>query len=96
MPRDSFFFNVMDVAQKRDPKRFSFMYTLSVWGAYITSVQGLEAHPEDSTYWQLLNYGIPLTLGAACYAVSHGERLEVRFSKYKLQGTGQPEDKGCS
>ncbi|XP_023970091.1 transcobalamin-1-like isoform X2 [Chrysemys picta bellii] len=96
VPQDSFFFNVMEIAQKRDPRRFSFTYTLSVWGAYITSVQGLEAHPKDSTYWQLLSNGIPLTLGAGCYAVSHGERLEVRFSKYKLQGTGQPEHKECS
>ncbi|XP_039373819.1 transcobalamin-1-like [Mauremys reevesii] len=82
VPRDSFFFNVMDVAQKRYPTRFSFTYTLSVWGAYITSVRGLEADNNQHTYWQLLSNGIPLKLGAGCYAVSHGERLEVRFSTY--------------
>ncbi|KAM9149196.1 transcobalamin-1-like [Pangshura tecta] len=82
VPQGSFFFNVMDVAQKRDFGRFSFTYTLSVWGAYITSVRGLEADNSQRTYWQLLSNGIPLKLGAGCYAVSHGERLEVRFSTY--------------
>ncbi|KAM9148186.1 transcobalamin-1-like [Pangshura tecta] len=93
VPQGSFFFDVMEVAQKRDFGRFRFKYTLSVWGAYITSVQGLEADDNQHTYWQLLSNGIPLKLGAGCYTVSHGERLEVRFSKYSLQGTGQPEDK---
>ncbi|XP_067397580.1 transcobalamin-1-like [Emydura macquarii macquarii] len=82
VPRGSFFFNVMENAKNKDPTRFSFTYTLSVWGAYITSVRGLAADNTQRTYWQLLSNGKPLTLGAGCYAVSHRERLEVRFSKY--------------
>ncbi|XP_038260217.1 transcobalamin-1-like [Dermochelys coriacea] len=78
----SFFFDVMVAAQKIDCRKFSFMYTLDVWGAYITSVQGLQADTHQHTYWQLLSNDIPLKLGSGCYAISDGERLEVRFSKY--------------
>ncbi|XP_053880740.1 transcobalamin-1-like [Malaclemys terrapin pileata] len=82
VPQGSFFFDVMEVAQKRYPRRFRFTYTLCVWGAYITSVWGLQADNNQRTYWQLLSNGILLKLGAGCYAVSHRERLEVRFSTY--------------
>ncbi|XP_027688031.2 transcobalamin-1 [Chelonia mydas] len=82
VPQTSFFFDVMKVAQETNCTRFRFMYILYVWGAYITSVQGLQEDRKQHTYWQLLSNNIPLKLGAGCYAVSHGERLEVRFSKY--------------
>ncbi|KAG6922590.1 transcobalamin 1, partial [Chelydra serpentina] len=41
VPQGSFFFDVMEVAQKRYPRRFRFTYTQSSWGPYITSVRGL-------------------------------------------------------
>ncbi|XP_075784609.1 transcobalamin-1-like [Pelodiscus sinensis] len=82
LPQGSFFFNVMDIAQTLDSRKFSFTYTLSVWGAYITSVRGLQANDTQRTYWQLLSNRVPLKLGAGCYAVSSGESLEVSFSKY--------------
>nr|XP_025042901.1 transcobalamin-1-like [Pelodiscus sinensis] len=82
VPQNSFFFNVMEAARDKNPSKFNFTYTLSVWGAYITSVQGLQANNAQRTYWQLLSNNVPLKLGAGCYAVSRGERLEVRLSKY--------------
>ncbi|CAM5119239.1 unnamed protein product [Eretmochelys imbricata] len=86
VPQPSFFFDVMAVAQEIDCRRFRFTYTLYVWGAYITSVQGLHEDSNQHTYWQLLSNDTQLTLGAGCYTVSHGERLEVRFSKYPAPG----------
>ncbi|XP_074854667.1 transcobalamin-1 [Carettochelys insculpta] len=82
VPQGSVFFKVMVVAQKRDPRKFSFTYTQSSWGPYITSVRGLKADNNQRTYWQLLSNGVPLNQGAGDYIVSNGERLEVRFSTY--------------
>ncbi|XP_034623580.1 transcobalamin-1-like [Trachemys scripta elegans] len=82
VPQGSVFFKVMEVAQDKDPSKFSFTYTQSSWGPYITSVQGLQADNNQHTYWQLLSNGIPLSQGAGDYVVSNSERLEVKFSVY--------------
>ncbi|XP_005280612.2 transcobalamin-1 [Chrysemys picta bellii] len=82
VPQGSVFFKVMEVAQDKDPSKFSFTYTQSSWGPYITSVQGLQADNNQRTYWQLLSNGIPLSQGAGDYVVSNSERLEVKFSVY--------------
>uniref|UniRef100_A0A8C4Y450 Transcobalamin 1 n=2 Tax=Gopherus evgoodei TaxID=1825980 RepID=A0A8C4Y450_9SAUR len=78
----SIFFKVMEVTQDKDPSKFSFTYTQSSWGPYITSVQGLQADNNHRTYWQLLSNGIPLSQGAGDYVVSNSERLEVKFTVY--------------
>ncbi|XP_006110368.2 transcobalamin-1 [Pelodiscus sinensis] len=82
VPQGSVFFKVMEVAQATDPSKFSFTYTVTSWGPYITSVQGLQADNNQRTYWQLLSNGTSLNQGAGDYVVSQGERLEVRFSTY--------------
>ncbi|CAM4565322.1 transcobalamin-1-like [Lepidochelys kempii] len=82
VPQGSVLFKVMEVAQDKDPSKFSFKYTQSSWGPYIISVRGLQADNNQRTYWQLLSNGIPLSQGAGDYVVYNGERLEVRFSTY--------------
>ncbi|XP_067397581.1 transcobalamin-1-like [Emydura macquarii macquarii] len=82
VPWGSVFLKVMEEAQNTDPSKFSFTYTSSSWGPYITSVRGLAANSTQHTYWQLLSNGSPLNQGAGDYVVSDGERLEVRFSTY--------------
>ncbi|CAD7671435.1 unnamed protein product [Nyctereutes procyonoides] len=78
----SVFLDVMEKAEKENATLFSFTAEESLWGPYITTVQGIKANSNERTYWELLSNGEPLSQGAGSYVVHAGENLEVRWSKY--------------
>ncbi|XP_016055917.1 PREDICTED: transcobalamin-1 [Miniopterus natalensis] len=82
VPKGSVFLNVMEEAQKMNYTVFRFSFVDSMWGPYITSVEGLEENRENRTYWQLLSGGEPLKEGCGNYVVHNRDYLEVRWSKY--------------
>ena len=43
----------------------SFTVEETLWGPYVTSVQGIRANSRDRTYWKLLSNGQPLSQGKA-------------------------------
>ncbi|XP_020831797.1 transcobalamin-1 isoform X2 [Phascolarctos cinereus] len=82
VPKDSVFLKVMEAAQAQNYSKFWFTIESSEWGAYVTSVHGIQASSKNRTYWELLNNHQPLSQGAGSFVVSDGDNLEVRLSQY--------------
>ncbi|XP_043828360.1 transcobalamin-1 [Dromiciops gliroides] len=82
VPKGSVFLKVMEAAQAKNHTMFRFTTESSEWGAYITSVGGIQASNKNRTYWQLLSNNRPLSQGAESFVVSNGDKLEVRLSQY--------------
>ncbi|XP_050192510.1 cobalamin binding intrinsic factor-like [Myiozetetes cayanensis] len=79
---DSTLLEVLERAEKKDPKNFSFKMEQTFWGPMVVSIHGLAASDNDRTYWQFLSSGKPLDQGVGTYKPHSGEHIQAIFSTY--------------
>ncbi|XP_039623452.1 transcobalamin-1-like [Polypterus senegalus] len=73
---------VMERAAQLDPQHFSFTTQSSVYGPFVTSIQGVAGSSTDHTYWQFLSGTTSLSQGIGDYKPKNGEHLVALFSTY--------------
>ncbi|KAM8961034.1 transcobalamin-2 [Pelodytes ibericus] len=82
VPSRSSLLDILQTAQKQNSK-FTFETQTSLYGPYLTMVNGVKSSLEDRTYWQLLkNPNISLIEGIVDYRPEDGEMIILRFSKW--------------
>ncbi|KAM4808481.1 transcobalamin-2 [Rhinophrynus dorsalis] len=82
VPSRSSLHDIMKTAQKQN-SQFTFETKDSLYGPFLTSVNGIAASSEERTYWQLLkDPNISLIEGIADYRPEDGEIIIFRLSKY--------------
>uniref|UniRef100_A0A8C5Q358 Transcobalamin-2 n=1 Tax=Leptobrachium leishanense TaxID=445787 RepID=A0A8C5Q358_9ANUR len=81
VPSQSSLLDILETAQKQN-SNFRYEKMDSLYGPYLTSVNGVKSSTAASTYWQLLkDPNISLVEGIADYKPGDGERIILRLSK---------------
>ncbi|NWQ96087.1 IF factor, partial [Burhinus bistriatus] len=82
VPAGSTLLKVLQAAEEKEPKVFSFQTEQTFWGPMVVSIHGLAANPEDRTYWQFLSGTDALEEGVGTYKPQDGEHIQAVFSTY--------------
>ncbi|KFP91696.1 Gastric intrinsic factor, partial [Apaloderma vittatum] len=82
VPEGSRLLKVLQVAEEKEPEKFSFQTEQTSWGPMVVSIHKLAANTNDRTYWQFLSSGEPLQEGVGTYKPHDGEHIEAVFSTY--------------
>ncbi|XP_032872759.1 transcobalamin-1-like [Amblyraja radiata] len=86
VPSGSSLLEALEEAEKLLPTRFSFECQTSLYGPFLTTMQGLQASEKGQTYWKLLSGSIPLQQGIADYIVRDGEHIVIILTKQRGHG----------
>ncbi|NXJ85986.1 IF factor, partial [Trogon melanurus] len=82
VPEGSKLLKVLQVAEEKEPEKFSFQTEQTSWGPMVVSINKVAADTNDRTYWQFLSGGEPLEEGVGTYKPRDGEHIEAVFSTY--------------
>ncbi|MBN3311300.1 transcobalamin-2 [Amia ocellicauda] len=79
VPLGSSLLDVLKELHKQKPQEFSFETETSLWGPYLSVVNGLRARQADRTFWQLLQSpDSPLIEGISDYKIKNGDSITLR------------------
>ncbi|XP_069070558.1 transcobalamin-2 isoform X1 [Pleurodeles waltl] len=82
-PTGSSLLEVLTAAQKRDPDHFSFETEDTLYGPYLTTVNGLKSKQSERTYWKILKEpDVSIIEGIADYRPQEGETIILRLTKW--------------
>ncbi|KAG8456200.1 hypothetical protein GDO86_002116 [Hymenochirus boettgeri] len=82
VPSRSSLLDILNVAEKQNAN-FTFKTKNTLYGPFLTTVNGVTASSEERTYWQLLkDPNTPLEEGVADYKPEDGEIIILRLSKF--------------
>ncbi|XP_043924386.1 transcobalamin-2 isoform X2 [Protopterus annectens] len=83
VPQGSSLLEVLKTAHKEKPKHFAYEIKDSLWGPFLSSVNGITADVERRTYWQILkDRNIHLMEGIADYKPHDGDHIILRLSTW--------------
>ncbi|XP_015733818.1 transcobalamin-2 [Coturnix japonica] len=82
-PAGASLLDLLRAAPPQGSQNFTFETRDTVYGPFLTSVQGMAARPKERQYWQLLSgHGTSLQMGIADYRPKDGSTIILRLSKW--------------
>lgn len=74
--------DVLELAKRADPSKFSFKTEETCWGPMVISINGINADENEKTYWQFFSGTKSLDQGVGSYKPSNNESIQAILSKY--------------
>ncbi|XP_024909487.1 transcobalamin-2-like isoform X2 [Cynoglossus semilaevis] len=81
VPLNSTLLHTLELLQEANVG-FTFGTTPSLWGPYLSVVNGVEALSSERQYWHLSSNGVSLTEGIGDYKIEYGQTITIAMSSY--------------
>ncbi|KAL4646642.1 transcobalamin-2-like isoform X1 [Arapaima gigas] len=81
IPKLSSLLNALTLLQEQEAG-FTFETEPTLWGPFLTVVNGVQAQQSNRTYWNLSSDGSPLSEGIRDYKIQRPQKITIRLSTY--------------
>ncbi|RVE68279.1 hypothetical protein OJAV_G00089280 [Oryzias javanicus] len=81
VPKGSSLLEALDLLQKKDVG-FTFEKESSLWGPYLSMVNGEQARQSDRRYWHLSSDGTSLTEGVSDFKIQVAQTITIKNTTY--------------